>query len=367
MSRAPFSLTLSYDLVDTSNYSEEAQEKGSAAFKESLRKQLETQYQSLGGQLDLQFTNHKVLVNWHAGDSVEQRREQALRLLQAGDYTQAIPELQAILDHNPLDTDTLYNLGMVYSDQGKLDDAVTLLERATEINPQHSHAFVALGVAQLRSGAFDAAEIALKQALNIDSDDPYALRTLSTLHMQKQDYISAISVLRNALAQLPNDAVSLFNLALCLFKTGQDKNIREADDIANALVATQTGNEIEEKSKDLQRQIAQYHFRQSDGDHENSDAVFYCIDAMRKLKDASQKETAAIALEIAQLGQNGIKVNNPEVTYTIKSFPGNFTGLALVCLLHVAVQKVSPGSDSGFDVKQEYEIAKGLFEGKQSP
>ena len=364
MSKAPFSLTLNYDMVDTSSYPTDAQEKGSAAFKQSLRQQLEKQYKSLGGQLDLQFTDQQVLINWHAVDSVEKQRAQALRLLQSGDYTQAIPQLQAILDHNPLDVDTLYNLGMVYSDQGKLDDAITLLKRSTEINPQYSHAFVALGVAHLRSGDFDPAETALKQALDIDSDDPYALRTLSTLHMQKQDYISAINVLRNVLIQLPNDAVSLFNLALCLFKTGQDKNIREAGDIANALIATQTGNEIEEKAKDLQRQIALYLFRESSGKHENSDAVFYCIDAMRKLKDASQKEIASVALEIAQLGQNGIKVNNPEVTYTIKSFPGNFSGLALVCLLHVAVQKVSPGSDSGFDVQKEYEIAKGLFEGK---
>ncbi|PWQ97866.1 tetratricopeptide repeat protein [Leucothrix pacifica] len=365
MSKAPFELALSYDTVNTSDYPSDAQTVGSTAFNQQLREQLEKQYQSLGGDLKLVFGEHSVLIKWHAGDSVEQQRAQALGFLKAGEYSQAIPLLNAILEHDPNDTDSLYNLGMVYSDQGKLDDAVSLLTKATETDPKHYHAFVALGVAHLRQGQVEPAETALKQALSIESDDPYALRTLAAIHMQKQDYISAISVLRHALSLLPSDSISLLNLATCLFKTGQDKNISEAKEMAAALIATNTGNEIEEKAKDLQRQIGYHQFRKDSGEHENSDAVFYCIDALRRLKDASDKEAAAVALEVAQLGQNGLNINDPEVTYTIKSFPGDFTGLALVCLLHVAVQKVSPGSNSGFDVQEKYEIAKGLFEAKQ--
>lgn len=366
MSKAPFELVLRYESIDTSEYPQAAQEKGSDAFKQQLRTALEKQYRSLGGRLDLQFSDDTVAVSWSAGESIQQQKTQAMGLLQAGNTKQAIPVLQAILASSPDDTDALYNLGMVYSDQGNLKDAISLLSKATEADPKHNHAFVALGVAQLRAGNPEPAEVALKQALSIESDDPYALRTLAALHMHKQDYISAISVLRHSLSLLPQDAISLLNLATCLFKTNQDKNISEAGDIANALIATNSGNEIADKAQDLQRKIAYHNFRKDAGKHENSDAVFYCIDALKRLKDASPKETAAVALEVAQLGQNGLNINDPEMTYTIKSFPGKFTGLALVCLLHVAVQKVSPGSDSGFDVRQEYEIAKGLFESKQA-
>ena len=366
MSIAPFDLELRYDSIDTTDYPETAKDIQSDAFKQELRQRLEQQYRSLGGNLIIEPDSSSVRIHWNAGTSLEQQKSQAMQLLQSGNIPQAQPILQSILNNSPEDTDTLYNLGMIYSDQGKLDEAIALLNKATQTDSKHNHAFVALGVAKLRHGQIEAAETALKQALDIDSDDPYALRTLAVLHMQKEDHISAISVLRHSLSLLPDDSVSLLNLGLSLFKTGQSKNISEAGDIANLLIANNTGNEIETKAKDLQRQVAQYHFRESSGKHENSDAVFACIDAMRKLKDASQKEIAAVALEIAQLGQSGIKVNNPEVTYTIKSFPGNFSGLALVCLLHVAVQKVSPGSDSGFDVQKEYEIAKGLFEGKKA-
>lgn len=365
MSKAPFELVLRYDTIDTTEYPQAAQVIGSAAFKQHLQAELEKQYRSLGGHLSVELGDDSAAIHWHSGESTKQQKIQAMALLQAGNIKQAVPVLQAILASSPDDADALYNLGMIYSDQGKLEAAISLLSKVTDTDPKHNHAFVALGVAQLRAGNPEPAEAALKQALSIESDDPYALRTLAALHMHKQDYISAISVLRHSLSLLPQDAISLFNLATCLFKTNQDKNISEASEIANALIVTNTGNEIAEKAQDLQRKIAYHNFRKDSGKHENSDAVFYCIDALKRLKDASPKETAAVALEVAQLGQNGLNINDPEITYSIKSFPGKFTGLALVCLLHVAVQKVSPGSDSGFDVQQEYEIAKGLFEAKQ--
>lgn len=366
MSKKPFELQLRYSSVDTRDYPKTAQSISSSTFKKHLRIQLEKQYQSLGGELQLKFADDHVQIKWQKDELIDEKKQQAMMLLQSGDLTRATPILSAILDSDPTDTDTLYNLGMVYSDQGKLEDAIVLLSKATESDSEHSHAFVALGVAYLRQGNLKQAEKALKQSLSIDSDDPYALRTLATLHMQEQDYIPAISILRHSLSLLPSDSISLFNLAMCLFQTGQKKNIDEAGEITNALIMSNKGNEIEEKAKDLQRQIGYKKFRDNSGEHENSDAVFYCIDALRKLKDLNKKEIAAIALEIAQLGQNGLSINDSKSTYTIKSLSGQFSGLALVCLLHTAIQKVSPESDSGFDVQKEYEIAKNLFDKKQA-
>lgn len=362
MSKPPFNFVLRYSNIDITDYPKNAQDKGSNAFQQHLRTHLEHQYRSLDGNLNIEFSGDSVSVAWDLGQSAVQQKQQAIQLLQSGDINQAIPVLQTILKTQADDTDSLYNLGMIYSDQGNLEEAINLLMKATELDPKYNHAFVALGVAQLRNQQVDLAEASLTSALNLKSDDPYALRTLATLHMHKQDYISAISVLRHSLSLLPQDQASLFNLAKCLFKTGQAKNIDEAGTIASQLLNSNIGNEIAEKTQDLQREIAHHNFRLNSGKHENSDAVFYCIDALRRLKDSSQKEIAAVALEIAQLGQNGINIDNPKTTYAIKSFSGKFTGLALVCLLHVAIQKVSPGGDSGFDVQEEYKIAKGLFE-----
>ena len=363
MTKAPFNFELRYDSINTSEYPKDAQEIGSPEFQAYLKNLLEQQHRSLGGNLDISFLEDRVAVSWASDASLDEQKEMAMGFLQKGDLNKAVPILRAILEVEPDDIDSLYNLGMVCSDQGKLPEAIELLTKVAEIDPKHNHAFVAIGVAQLRAGNHDLAEAALKEALKLDSDDPYSLRTLAVVHMNKQDYISAISILRHSLTLLPNDPISAFNLATCLFKTDLEKNIDEAAEIADHLINTNVGNEIADKAKDLQRQIAYRKFRDGSGKYENSDAVFYCIDALKKLKGLSKQEVASVALEIAQLGESGLKVNDLEVTYTIKSFPGKFNGLALVCLLHVAVQQTAPGTDSGFDVQEEYEIAKKLVEG----
>lgn len=359
MNKAPFSFELKYDNIDLSEYPADAQEIGSSRFQEHLRGMLEQEYRSLKGNLDLQFSDTGVMVSWAPNASGEDLKKTAISLLQSGEISQGASILESMLESTN-DEEVFYNLGMVYSDQGRLKEAVTLLSKATEIEPDHVHAWVALGVANLRSGNMDLAEDALRKGVSLNSEDPYALRTLAVLHMQKEDYISAISMLRNTLSLLPGDAYSLLNLAMCLVKTGQEKDTEEAGEIANALLSSSSDEGVRAKAKEIQSSVVYSQFRQDPKQSENSDAVFYCIDAIKKLKDLDQKAVAEIALEVAQLGQNGLQVNNPEITYTIKSLPGQFTGLALVCLLHCAVQQVSPGESSGFDVQKEYEIAEKL-------
>ena len=80
-----------------------------------------------------------------------------VELLQAGKYADARPMLEALLPVQPDNLDVLYNLGMVYSDEGRLEEARSLLRRATKMAPEHANAFVALGVAALRARDTDEA------------------------------------------------------------------------------------------------------------------------------------------------------------------------------------------------------------------
>jgi len=40
---------------------------------------------------------------------------------------------------------------------------------------------------------------------------------------------------------------------------------------------------------------------------------------------------------------------------------GEFSGLAMTCFLYVAMQRMAPGTDIGFDVAAEYEQARRIF------
>jgi hypothetical protein len=91
----------------------------------------------------------------------------------------------------------------------------------------------------------------------------------------------------------------------------------------------------------------------------------YCLGALRKFDKMPLEEVKRIGFEIAVLGQRGLDTNNPDQKYTLKSLPGTFSGLHLVCLMYVAFKQISPQQSIGFDLSREYEVARSLSPGDQ--
>ena len=112
-----------------------------AYYEELLRK--------LGGTAAVGISNDVVSVVWYpsSGDAVGMVSEHAFKLLRQGDYVSAEPLLRMLLGRHPDDPEMLYNLGMMLSDQRKLDEAIPMLERLVEIAPESSNGWTALGVA----------------------------------------------------------------------------------------------------------------------------------------------------------------------------------------------------------------------------
>ena len=75
-----------------------------------------------------------------------------LDLLNAGHFKQALPILTTLYHKDPSDVDTLYRLGLAYSELNQYRQAADLLEKAVEIAPDHIHAMVGLGVAEVAVG-----------------------------------------------------------------------------------------------------------------------------------------------------------------------------------------------------------------------
>jgi hypothetical protein len=87
------------------------------------------------------------------------------------------------------------------------------------------------------------------------------------------------------------------------------------------------------------------------------DAVMYSLGALERFEAMRSDEVRAVAFEIAMLGRQGIDVNNSDVIYTLRSIPGEFTGLQLMSLMYVAFKQIAPEQDIGFDLSQEYDAA----------
>jgi len=95
------------------------------------------------------------------------------------------------------------------------------------------------------------------------------------------------------------------------------------------------------------------------------DAVMYCLGAVEKCDKLSHAEVQKIAMEIAAVGTKGINPNDSKRNYTLRTMPGEFTGLHLLCYMYVTWKKVAPQMDIGFDLHKEYQEALRLRDLRQ--
>ena len=68
-----------------------------------------------------------------------------------------------------------------------------------------------------------------------------------------------------------------------------------------------------------------------------------------------------VTCEITMLGRQGLDMNDPTPKYTLKTLPGNFSGLHLVSYLYVGMKNLAPDADPGIDLAREYEQAQALL------
>jgi tetratricopeptide (TPR) repeat protein len=108
--------------------------------------------------------------------------DNALVLMQSGDYQAAIPVLQAFIEDQPELAGPYLNLGISYQKTGQLEAAVAALIKATELNPDNTIAYQQLGITYREQGDFKAALDAYTFALKLDSDYALAHRNIGILY-----------------------------------------------------------------------------------------------------------------------------------------------------------------------------------------
>ncbi len=108
--------------------------------------------------------------------------DNALVLMQSGDYQAAIPVLQAFIEKTPGLAGPHLNLGISYLKSGDFEAAVAALTNAIELNPENAAAYQQLGITYREQGNFKAALDAYSRALELDSDYALAHRNIGILY-----------------------------------------------------------------------------------------------------------------------------------------------------------------------------------------
>ena len=80
----------------------------------------------------------------------------------------------------------------------------------------------------------------------------------------------------------------------------------------------------------------------------------------------NDKEVAQVAMETALKGNTGLDLDSVEKQYSIGIF-GNerFSGLEMVCMMRVALERINPGADTGIDFGDAWNAAKMMHKSRK--
>lgn len=320
-------------------------------------------FKEIGGDVKIDITNNQVKVTWLpiSLEDTEKAIEGAIRLLQNGQKIQGEIVLTELYKKYPEHPTILFNYGMILSDKKQFVEAIKILDKLIEIYPEHSQGWNALGIAHFRAGNRSEAIYKLQKSYELDPDDPHTLRNLGGLLADDSEK-KALPYLQKAAHLLPEDPQAQYGYGLCLMKL---KKYDDADLTFRKVIALAPYTEIGELAKEERTKIAGLKMRSVTGSQPRMDVVMYCLAALEKYEELGLEKKQAITFEIAMLGRGGLDINDPEPKYTIKSLPGNFTGMQLLTYMFVGLKQLHPDLDPGIDLEEEFKTALTLY-GKKS-
>jgi len=354
-----FKFTLALDDFDVSLLPADAQQRGTPAFRDAIKKYFNDEFSRMGGWSSVEVDNHVIEVNWTPERQAADPLAQIVEKLNRAEYPGAIMLLRLFLSDRPNDVNLLYNLGMALSDTGQTDDAVDHLRRAVTSAPDFANARVALGVALQRLGKNTDAISALTEAAKRDEKNPWAHRNLGACLAKAGRTEEAEKHFRQATVLAPDDQQAMFGLAEALSILGRHK---EADEAYQNTIDINEFGKLADLAREARRKAAEETFKERAVGALRPDAIMYCLSAIEKFENMSDEEVRRIGFEIAMTGRGGLDTNDPTPKYQLKSLPGDFSGLNLVCYMYVAFKSIAPETDIGFDLSKEYAAAKSLHE-----
>jgi len=129
---------------------------------------------------------------------------------QQGKTELAIEQMVAVLALNPEHADALNYLGYTYADKGiHLDEAEAMIKKALSYKPDNGYIIDSLGWVYFKKGLFEEAFQQLKRAVELIPDDPIVLEHLGDIYIQMNDPATAHKYYEQALQKKDKDKKGL--------------------------------------------------------------------------------------------------------------------------------------------------------------
>jgi tetratricopeptide (TPR) repeat protein len=155
-------------------------------------------------------------------------------LLQSGKPADAAQIYRHMLEENPDNTQTAYNLALALEATNDIKGAKDVLRKAIDRNPAFAKVRAELGQLELAQGDLESAQKWLESALELEPELDEARGNLAMAHAKNGDFVSAEKLLRQAIEDDPKYKEGFLNLALIL---AQQKRKSEAEEELNKAIA----------------------------------------------------------------------------------------------------------------------------------
>jgi tetratricopeptide (TPR) repeat protein len=119
-------------------------------------------------------------------DTQEIRVYSATLRAKSGDLDGAVAEVEAMLEEEPDNDELLFNLGVVYGEAKRTDDAIRYMQKALEKNPDNASALNYIGYTWAEKGVnLDEAERMIRRAIELRPDDGYIVDSLGWVYYMR--------------------------------------------------------------------------------------------------------------------------------------------------------------------------------------
>ena len=196
----------------------------------------------------------------------------------------------------------------------------------------------------------------LKAAAKIQPDNALVKQNLAATLARAGKHVEALPYFRQAASLAPDNPAVLMGLAHCL--DSMDAHRKEAQKVYKNVVKQFPDSQFAEAAKQKLNQAGQADLRKVVDDGHRPDAVEYMMGAMKRFAEIPREQVGRVTMEIARLGETGLEINNPLKRYSLTNLDGDFSGLQLLCYMHVGMALFDPKVDCGSGLQREYEIAK---------
>ena len=213
----------------------------------------------------------------------------------------------------------------------------------------------------MRHGMDAAAVEVLETAVSQKPDSPFAQRNYGACLLKTGKVKEAVEHLRKAMELDANDQQTWFGLAQACEGV---EDWKEADEAYQKVISLDEFNDIAEAARKARSGIARRFLHKTDTVGVRTDAVMYCLAALREFEKMTPDEVKKISYEIAMVGRTGLALNDSTPKYRLKSMEGEFSGLHLACFMYVGFKQLTPDADLGLDLAKEYAAAKVLHDAK---